>query len=434
MRRECKGPAAIASRVAVALFALLCLSSTAHAAAPRLGHLAARRHPTVQLDWLNPTTWPIVPVPNISVDPTNGATLGIIPTWLQHGHDGDIVRIIAPDAIHNADFGWGGHVRILDYPSPNTQWSIVAGAKQRIESNFDALYEIGLLRESRWSLTTEVDYDRSGTARFFGIGNETPHSHQSVYIDQQQWLQATLGWNITEAWQVAYTVLLKKVKVIGGRLPGIVSITSRFPDLRGLGTTHELLHRISLIYDTRDDIRMPRRGIELIVYGGIASRNGSLADPLFSEAGIDARSYWSPTGSLTIATHVDLRYMPSVNAAPFWALSSIGGDHSVLGGQQTLRGFGDARFYGRDSFSANIEFRQNLFALDTLGTRITLQIAPFYDTGRVFSHASTFPIGKLHNVVGIGFRGIAAPFVVGYVDVGVGSEGAAVFTGINYPF
>ena len=34
----------------------------------------------------------------------------------------------------------------------------------------------------------------------------------------------------------------------------------------------------------------------------------------------------------------------------------------------------------------------------------------------------------------IGFRGIAEPFVVGFVDIGWGGEGAAVFSGINYPF
>jgi hypothetical protein len=34
----------------------------------------------------------------------------------------------------------------------------------------------------------------------------------------------------------------------------------------------------------------------------------------------------------------------------------------------------------------------------------------------------------------VGFRAIARPFVVGYVDFGLGSEGVAVFTGLNYPF
>ncbi|MGC8521156.1 MAG: hypothetical protein ACP5PN_04730 [Steroidobacteraceae bacterium] len=138
--------------------------------------------------------------------------------------------------------------------------------------------------------------------------------------------------------------------------------------------------------------------------------------------------------SLTIAAYVGLRYMLSLHDVPFWALSSLGGDRSIVGGRELLRGFSEGRFYGRNLFVANIELRENVLSLNTLGTRITLQIAPFYDTGRVFAHSSTFPIDKPHNVVGVGFRGIAAPFIVGYVDVGYGSEGAAVFTGINYPF
>jgi hypothetical protein len=52
----------------------------------------------------------------------------------------------------------------------------------------------------------------------------------------------------------------------------------------------------------------------------------------------------------------------------------------------------------------------------------------------VFHNAGTVPLDDLHKVIGMGFRGIAAPFVVGYVDIGYGSEGAAVFTGLNYPF
>jgi hypothetical protein len=44
------------------------------------------------------------------------------------------------------------------------------------------------------------------------------------------------------------------------------------------------------------------------------------------------------------------------------------------------------------------------------------------------------PFTNLHPVGGIAFRGIAEPFVVGFVDVGWGGEGAAVFSGINYPF
>jgi hypothetical protein len=52
----------------------------------------------------------------------------------------------------------------------------------------------------------------------------------------------------------------------------------------------------------------------------------------------------------------------------------------------------------------------------------------------VFAHPGTDPLSKLHSIAGLGLRGIVPPFIVGYVDIGYGSEGVAVFTGINYPF
>lgn len=421
-------------RVAI-LLVLVCRVLSARAAQPQGTPPPALRPPTpAHFSWLDPSTWPLLPVPNISVDPNSGETLGIIPTWLQHGKHGDITRIIAPDIVHNTYLGWGADARILDYPSADTQWYLVGGFEQRVNSSFDGLYETGLLRQSPWSFSAEALYDRNGTDRFFGLGNHSQLGAQTVFTDQQLSLDVRVGWNITHAWQLAYTFVTRKVKIIGGHLPGLPSITTVFPHVLGLGTTHEVLHRISLTYDTRDNITIPTRGVDVIAYGGVASRNLAPDDTMFTEAGIDGRFYWSPNPRLTIAVHADLRYMPTLDQAPFWALSSLGGDPSILGGSQTLRGFGQSRFIGRDSFSANIELRQTVLALDALGTRIDVQVTPFYDMGRVFSHSSDFPAAQLHNVFGVGLRGVAAPFVVGYVDVGYGGEGAAVFTGINYPF
>jgi len=129
-----------------------------------------------------------------------------------------------------------------------------------------------------------------------------------------------------------------------------------------------------------------------------------------------------------------LRYMPGATNVPFWSLSSIGGDRSVLGEAQPLRGYGKGRFYGRNSFSSSIEYRRRVLSLNAMSTHIDIELTPFIDVGEVFAHSRSSPFSHLHRVEGLGFRGIARPFVVGYVDIGYGSEGAAVFTGINYPF
>jgi len=118
---------------------------------------------------------------------------------------------------------------------------------------------------------------------------------------------------------------------------------------------------------------------------------------------------------------------------PFWALSSLGGGESDIGGAQQLRGFGAGRFYDNDSFSTSVELRRKVFSFEAT-TVVDIEVAPFIDVGRVFNKSNADLVEQLHKVYGLGFRGIARPFVVGYVDIGYGSEGAAVFTGLNYPF
>ena len=342
-----------------------------------------KKKPEQKINWLNPTTWPVLPVPLTAVDPNSGLTLGMIPTMLVTNASNEITDIIAPDILHNPYFGWGADGRILAFPSEDTQWSIVGGAEQRVESMLDLQYETGLLRESPFSLTVQGLYDRSGTPRFFGIGNNSFQINQTVYIDQQIGAYSTLGWNINHKWQLAYTFAAKKVKVLGTTLPGVPPITSRFGGTLGIGTTHELLNRIALVYDTRNDIVIPTSGMEVVAYGGAASRNVDVDDSLFTEAGGDGKFYWSPYQSLVVATHVDLRYEPTTHHVPFWALSSLGGDESDIGGSQTLRGYGTSRFYDRNSFSANIELRQNVVSMDAFSTHIDIQVAPFlrYRTG-----------------------------------------------------
>ena len=384
--------------------------------------------------WFNPATAPFIPVPEIGVDPDSGTTIGIIPTWVQTDEHNDIRRIIAPDVAYNPYFGYGAHARVYAYPSEDEQWSIVAGAEERIEREFNAEYQSGRSREERWSFNGSLIYDRDGTPRFFGIGNDSPAIDETDYTEQQELVQAQVGLNLSHAWQLLYTGRMRVVEVLPGSLARIASIETRFGHILGVGTNYEQLNRLSIIYDTRDDLTVPNHGTEWVAYSGLASRRGVLNDSLYSEAGIDGRAFWPIAQSTVFATHLALRYLPTADRLPFWALSSIGGDKSEIGGEQPLRGFGAGRFYDRDSFSTNAELRRTVASFNAISTHIDLELAPFVDLGRVFARSSTWPVAQLHKVGGLGIRGVARPSVVGYVDIGCGSEGLAVFTGINYPF
>jgi len=385
--------------------------------------------------WYDLSRLPFLPIPSVGTDPNGGTTVGILPVWLRTNENHDITRIFAPDLTHNPFFGWGVHGRLFAYPSEDEQWSIVAGIKQRVERGVDLQYVLGRLHEGHFTSTSDADFDRDGTPRFFGVGNGTKLSAQTNYTAQTTLLQEQLGWNLTPHWQLLYTIRKRIVQVKAGTLSEVPSIETRFPHVRGLGTEGELLNRYSVVYDTRDDLTAPRHGMRVVIYGGAASVGGIFNDSLYTEAGGDARGYWSLSQDTILAAHTSLRYLPTARRPlPFWALSSIGGDISDVGGGQTLRGYGAGRFYDRNEFSANAELRHVFWGFDAEATHVDLEIAPFVDLGQVFGHTSTFPISRLHTVGGVGFRAIARPSVVGYVDIGYGHEGAAVFTGLNYPF
>ena len=384
--------------------------------------------------WYNPSTAPFIPIPEIATDPDSGTTLGIIPTWVESDENHQVRRIIAPDFLHNPYFGYGAHGRIYEYSSGDEQWSAVAGVKEKVERSFDAEYQKGRLREERWSLNYSVIYDRDGAPRFYGYGNESLKSTETNYTSNQELLEVQAGFNITHAWQILYTSRLRVVEVLPGTLDTEPSIQVLFPNLEGLHTNKEFLNRVGVIYDTRDDITIPTHGAKIEAYGGVASRHGLINSSLFAETGVDGRGFWPVADGTVLAAHVALRYLPAAHELPFWALSALGGGQSEIGGSQQLRGFGNGRFYDRDSFSSTLELRRRVFTFDAVTTNVDIECAPFIDVGRVFGDNGTNPLEQLHKAYGVGFRGIARPFVVGYVDVGRGSEGVAVFTGLNYPF
>lgn len=404
---------------------------------PQPASSQSQTQPTGLARWLNPATAPFIPIPEIDEDPYSGTTLGLIPTFLVTNDRNEIQQIIAPDVIQTQYFGYGARGRIFSYPSDNTQWSIVGGAKERVESEFDAEYAAGILRQDLLSFNFSLVYDRSGSPRFYGLGNNTPDWHATNFTYQQKYLQSTIGFNLTHAWQVSYTFRSRDVEITPGHLTGIPSIQALFPGALTRAESQEILSRVSITYDTRDNVVAPTRGAEWVAYAGAASKADMFGASLYAETGFDGRNFWSLSDRAVLAVHFALRYMPGndrTRAIPFWALGSIGGDQSIVGGDQPLRGFGTGRFVDRNMSSISVEYRYRLVTMNAVGTQVTFELTPFVDMGRVFDLMGDNPLSQLHKDAGVGIRGLALPHVVGYIDVGAGNEGAAIFTGINYPF
>jgi outer membrane protein assembly factor BamA len=324
-------------------------------------------------------------------------------------------------------------MRIFGFPSADTQWFVVGGGKQRVEREFDARYVSGQERTGPFSWSVEAIYDRSGTPRFFGLGNKSRYSSQTTYLDNQARLDLQVGRNFSPRLQLAYRARERYVDVLPGVLPNLPSIGTLFPGQLGIGAEHALEHRAMLSYDTRDSLVIPRTGERYLVYAGAVSRAlGSSVS--YSYVGADARGYRPLGDTATLAWHVAARYMPSAREAPFWALSSLGGDRSIPGENQPLRSDGADRFLDHNLLAFGAELRTRVADFAAFGTHVSLEVAPFIDAGKVFADPGTSPVSHLHHAIGLGVRALAAPHVVGYVDAGYGHAGGAVFSGIDYPF
>jgi Omp85 superfamily domain len=383
--------------------------------------------------WRDPRDWPFIPLPEVATDPNGDTTLGFLPVWLFTNDKKQIQRMFAPDLTYNPTLGLGGTLRFFSYPSDDTQWYIVASAAETIARDIDLFYSTGRTRQDWWSFDGRVRYERDPTDRFFGIGNTSSHSKESNFTTEHLFAEARLGFNLTPQFQIAVELRPRYVNIQRGAFSSLPFTGSEFPGLKGLRSNHELFTRIVMSYDTRDSVSIPRRGSWLTLFGGLADRS-LLSSVSYSVFGAEGRHYYPVGNRVTVVGHVALRYMPGGQQTPFWALSRLGGDRSDLGGRQPLRGFGDSRFVDHNLFVTNLELRTRVFSLDLFGTQATLELAPFVELGRVFHALNATPFTHLHPVGGLGFRGIAAPFVVGYVDVGYGGEGTTIFSGIDYPF
>ncbi len=120
-------------------------------------------------------------------------------------------------------------------------------------------------------------------------------------------------------------------------------------------------------------------------------------------------------------------YIDGPNDIPFFEQNSIGGHES-------LRGFGSGRFVDKDRFVASAELRTRVYRREIFGVDAELELAPFVDFGQVLHSWRSSPFNELHAVGGLGFRGVVPPQVVGFVDIGLGEQGLAAFTGLEYPF
>jgi len=382
-----------------------------------------------------------IPIPEIITDPNEGNTFGLLGVVLFLDEKDQIRYMLAPDITYNATKGAFPTFRFLGYPSPQRRYSVVLGKSTTKDEDYELEYTDRSFWDGRGFLLSSFLHEKDSTDRFFGFGNDsrenairTPLGRQiggeSNYTGNDTQAQATPGVWILPYANISYRMRIREFSVEHGQVTGIPSIFEAHPGARNRGINGGVFwaHQVALTYDSRDSTDIPTHGALAFAYTEAADRSlGSSTS--FVKFGADWRDFipLRKQGNPILALHALANYVSGDRDTPFFELSS-------LGGHRGLRGFGSDRFVDFNRTMAQAELRTRVYQRHLFGVNFELELAPFLEAGEVFRHVTDSPVDDPHVVYGLGFRGIVRPQIVGFVDIGRGSEGNAIFTGVDYPF
>jgi outer membrane protein assembly factor BamA len=367
-----------------------------------------------------------IPLPEILTDPNEGNTYGFLPVVLFLDEQKIIKYILAPDVRYNHISGVQPTFRLFGYPSSVRKWSVVLGKSQKIDEDYELRYEDNAFWQDRARFFADVEFDKDSSQRFFGFGNDSSQNAESNYTGKELNALVWLAYRLQPTLSFTYRSRVRVFRVEKGGVDNLPFIGQEHPGTPGLGGATIVGEQFGLLYDTRDDTNIPRQGGFGLFTAELVPRALGSSLSFVKYAG-EVRKFIPLHERIVLAMHARADYIQGPNDVPFF-------EQNDLGGHESLRGFGGDRFIDKDRVFASAELRTRVYRREIFGVNAELELAPFCDFGQVFSSSHSSPFNDLHAVGGLGFRGVVPPQVVGFVDVGMGTQGVAAFTGLEYPF
>ncbi len=368
----------------------------------------------------------LFPVPAVGTSKNDGSDGGLIVPILITEPGGDLKYIVAPLLIQNSIVGTRGALNVFRYDPGGREFRFIGSWTEKIERRLQLSYTDPAFGNGRYAFSVGGAFFKNATARFFGISQQTVEEDQTNYTDREFRGYWKFGVYFNEVTQLAFGQRIRDVRLQRGAtdLPFTVD---RFPTVDGINGGTVFGNRLTFHYDTRDNLVTPTDGAQITAYAEINQNYRLSGSPLFQRYEIELKKLIpSPSKHLIMVIRANLQ-MTFGDRVPFFEQSS-------LGGQNNLRGYGIDRFIDKHLVALSIEQRIHVFRTRISNVIADFEVAPFVDTGKVFSSFSK-RINRDYEVTpGIGFRGIVRPNVVGRVDYGYSSEGGAVFAGLDFPY
>ena len=367
------------------------------------------------------------PIPAVSTSKNDGNDVGLIVPVLITDPDGELKYLVAPMLIHNSIVGTRGVINLFQYEPGGRQIRFIASAAEKIEHRVAFSYADPAFSQGRYSLNFDASLFKNATARFYGLGEATSLSDQTNYTAVEARASWRFGIYANEVTQISIGQRFRDVRLERGATD-LPFTGERFSSVNGVqGESLILGHRATFYYDTRNNLISPTDGMAVTAYAELNQNIRNTDHPVYSRYAIEVKKLFpSESKRAILVARADLQATIG-DQVPFFEQSS-------LGGQNNLRGYGVDRFIDKHLVSLSIEERIHVMRTKIAGVTADFEVAPFLDTGQVFSDFKDVTFKNYRMTPGIGFRGIVKPNVVGRVDYGYSQEGGAVFAGLDFPY
>jgi hypothetical protein len=381
------------------------------------------------------TDYSIIPIPAFIYSRNEGAWAGALTPIFRANEKGQIEDVIAPLYLHNCLIGDTFTVNYFAYRSATRQFHAVVSHASKVERTVDIGYSDTGFRDGRYIVSFQAGSSKSAFDRFYGFGNKAGEQLESNFAKGDAGLKVSGGVNFGPHLALVGTERLRRVSVENGVVAALPQTREVFASAPGIDGADVWGQRLSFAYDTRDNPLTPLRGVLASVAAEYDRGRSSGSANEWWRLTAEARHFLPHgDGRAVLVTHALIDALPtdrrgvSRQGIPFY-------ERPTLGGETTLRGFGQGRFVGDFALLFNVEERVSVTQRSIMGNVVELELAPFLDVGRVGSScASDGMVRNMQFNPGVGVRLLARPNIASRLDAAYGRDGVAVYVGLDYPF
>jgi outer membrane protein assembly factor BamA len=369
-----------------------------------------------------------VPLPVIASSPNEGITAGALTAFLLHNREDEVSTLLAPQVNYNPNFGITTTLYGAFYPSSHQSWEVNLSQSTKVNNDYEVKFLDRTFLAKKLEMNGFLYYFNDGSARFFGFQSTSRTEDESNYDDREYGFTLSAGYQIAKHFQLVLGERFRKVDIETGAINSVLFIRDRFSTAAVPGIDGFSAHaqKIAIVYSTLDSAVMPTFGGYTKISMENSSRMfGSSADYRHYEAEMKG---FIPLDKARFISVFRLAYNQTLGEhVPFL-------EQSILGGENTLRGYGRNRFIDNSYFLLNLEERIRLFRWEIFNVTADWEVAPFIDFGSVMETLDRASTRNFEFNPGLGVRAVVRPNIIGRVDVGFGKDGPAVFVGLGYPF